>query len=279
MSFYPRFFRVPVPFFFALAFSIIMACAQETMTPTASAMPAPTPTLHPALFLIGDSITKSGTPPGDHGPYGMGYEIAPLFDPAKIHVYNEGAGGRSSRSYIAEGLWAKNLARMQPGDFVLIMFGHNDAKNSANYPDRATINAGGDEVVVVGTGDKAETIHTYGWYLRQYVKDAQALGATVILCSPVPRNTWVDGKIKRGFDGYAQLAADAARASGALFIDLNTLAANHYDALGQQQSAKCFADTQHTTRAGAKINAQSVIEGLKQLRNCPLANDLAPAAP
>ena len=264
------------PVLFLLAFSTALVHAQETntMTPTMTE-----PTLHPALFLIGDSITKTGTPPGDHGPYGMGYEIIPLFDSAKIHVYNEGAGGRSSRSYIAEGLWAKNLARMQPGDFVLIMFGHNDAKNSDNYPDRATINAGGDETVSVGVGAKAETIHTYGWYLRQYVKDAQAKGATVILCSPVPRNTWVDGKIKRGFDGYAQLAANAARDSGALFIDLNTLAANRYDALGEQPAAACFADNQHTTKAGAKINAQSVVEGLKQLKDCPLVNDLAPATP
>jgi rhamnogalacturonan acetylesterase len=271
MTSYLRLFY-SVLFFFALAFSL--ARAQETNTPT-----APEPTLHPALFLIGDSIMKTGAPPGDRGPYGMGYEIAPLFDPAKIHVYNEGAGGRSSRSYIAEGFWAKNLARMQPGDFVIIMFGHNDAKNSENYPDRTTINAGGDETIVVGTGGKAETIHTYGWYLRQYVKDAQARGATVILCSPVPRNTWINGKIKRGFDGYAQLAADAAKSGGALFIDLNNLASNHYDALGREQAAKCFADNQHTTRAGARINAQSVIEGLKQLKDCPLTNDLAPATP
>jgi lysophospholipase L1-like esterase len=261
-------------FFFVLAFSFTTASAQETAAPAATA-----PTLHPALFLIGDSIMKTGTPPGDHGPYGMGYEIAPLFDPAKIHVYNEGAGGRSSRSYIAEGLWAKNLERMQPGDFVIVMFGHNDAKNSDDHPDRATINAGGDETVAVGVGDKAVTIHTYGWYLRQYVKDAQAKGATVILCSPVPRNTWTNGKIKRGFDGYAQWAVDAAKASGALFIDLNTLAANHYDALGREQTAKYFADNQHTTRAGARINAESVIEGIKQLKDCPLASDLAPAAP
>jgi rhamnogalacturonan acetylesterase len=274
MTSYPRPFHAPILLFFVLVYSIAIARAQETNIPA-----APAPTLHPALFLIGDSIMKTGTPPGDHGPYGMGYEIAPLFDPAKIHVYNEGAGGRSSRSYIAEGLWAKNLARMQPGDFVIIMFGHNDAKNSDNYPDRATINAGGDETVMVGVGNKAETIHTYGWYLRQYVKDAQAKGATVILCSPVPRDTWIDSKIKRGFDGYAPLAADAAKASGALFIDLNTLAVNHYDALGRQQAAKCFADYQHTTRAGARINAQSVIEGLKQLKDCPLANDLAPTAP
>jgi rhamnogalacturonan acetylesterase len=236
-------------------------------------------TLHPALFLIGDSIMKTGTPPGDHGPWGMGYEIIPLFDPAKIHVYNEGAGGRSSRGYIAEGLWAKNLARMQPGDFVIIMFGHNDAKNSENYPDRATINSGGEETVQVGVGDKAVTIHAYGWYLRQYVKDAQAKGATVILCSPVPRNTWVDGKIKRGFDGYAQWAADAAKSSGAFFIDLNTLSADRFDTLGREQAAQYFFDNQHTTKAGAKLDAQSVIAGLKQLKDCPLAADLAPAVP
>src|SRR3954471_19784134 len=69
----------------------------------ASAIPAATQ--HPAFFLVGDSITKTGTPPGDRGPWGMGYEIIPMFDPARIHVYNEGAGGRSSRSYIDEGLW------------------------------------------------------------------------------------------------------------------------------------------------------------------------------
>lgn len=209
----------------------------------------------------------------------MGYEIIPLFDPAKIHIYNEGAGGRSSRGYIEEGLWTKNLARMQPGDFVLVMFGHNDAKNSENYPDRATINASGDETVQIGVGDKEETIHTYGWYLQQYVKDAKARGATVILCSPVPRNTWIDGKIKRGFDGYAQWAADAAKASDALFIDLNTLAANRYDALGQEQATKCFFDNQHTIKAGARLNAESVVEGLKQLKDCPLANDLVPTVP
>jgi rhamnogalacturonan acetylesterase len=115
--------------------------------------------------------------------------------------------------------------------------------------------------------------------LRQYVRDAKAKGATAIICSSVPRNTWIDGKIKRGFDGYAQWAADAAKASGALFIDLNTLAANRFDALGQEQTAKYFFDSQHTTKAGAKVNAQSVIEGLKQLKDCPLADDLAPAAP
>lgn len=258
--------------------SIVLVAGLSAQEP-APAGATPGTTLHPAFFLVGDSITKTGTPPGDRGPWGMGYEIIPLFDPAKIHVYNEGAGGRSSRSYIDEGLWAKILARLQPGDFVQIMFGHNDTANSDNYPDRTTINGSGDESLQLGFHATLKTVHTYGWYLRQYVKDAKAKGATVIICSPVPRNTWIDGKIKRGFDGYAQWAADAAKASGALFIDLNTLASDRYDAMGQQKAATYFNDNQHTKKIGARVNAECVAEGLKQLKeNCPLAGYLLPAA-
>jgi lysophospholipase L1-like esterase len=124
-----------------------------------------------------------------------------------------------------------------------------------------------------------EVIHTYGWYLRQYARDTRARGATPIICSPVPRNTWIDGKIKRGFDGYAQWAAEAAKTGGAPFIDLNTIAADRYDALGQEETARSFADSQHTTKVGARLNAESVVEGLRRLKDCPLANDLAPATP
>ncbi|HEX4342150.1 MAG TPA: rhamnogalacturonan acetylesterase [Verrucomicrobiae bacterium] len=254
-------------------------------SPTPIAQDAPTSmntaTLHPALFLIGDSIVKTGTGNGERGPWGWGYEIIPMFDAAKIHVYNEGLGGRSSRSYIEEGAWAKILPRIERGDFVMLHFGHNDAKNSENYPDRTTVPGNGDEAQEIESPvtHQKEMIHSYGWYLRQYVRDVQAKGATAIVCSSVPRDTWIDGKIKRGFDGYAQWAADAAKMSGAFFIDANTLAANRYDALGQVQTAKCFADNQHTTKAGARVNAESVVEGLKQLKNCPLANDLAPTIP
>ena len=177
------------------------------------------------LFLVGDSIMKTGTGNGDTGPWGWGSEIIPLFDEAKIQVINEGRGGRSSRGFIEEGHWAKIVDRLKPGDFVIVMFGHNDAANSQNYPDRISLKGSGDEtkeIVSPKTGNK-QTIHTYGWYLTQYAKDAKAKGATTIVCSPVPRNTWEGGKIKRGFDGYVQWAADAAKTNSALYIDLNAL--------------------------------------------------------
>ncbi|MCU1234785.1 MAG: rhamnogalacturonan acetylesterase [Candidatus Solibacter sp.] len=257
------------------------------LTAVASAQSIPTPlhstplasTQHPALFLVGDSIMKTGAGDGERGPRGMGYELVPMFDATKIHVYNEGLGGRSSRGYREEGAWASVLERLRPGDYVLIMFGHNDAANSQNYPNRKTLPGAGDETRETESSvtHKAETLHTYGWYLRQYAQDAKAKGATPILCSPVPRNTWIEGRIARGFDGYAAWAADAARMAGARFLDLNTLAANRYDALGSETAASYFNDVQHTTKTGARLNAEAVIEGLKTLRNLPLAKFIAAA--
>src|SRR5580704_17997664 len=81
-------------------------------------------TQHPALFLVGDSIMHTGTGNGETGPWGWGAEIIPMFDAAKIHVYNEGLGGRSSRGYIQEGAWAKIMDRLQPGHWVIVQFGH-----------------------------------------------------------------------------------------------------------------------------------------------------------
>jgi lysophospholipase L1-like esterase len=268
-------------FALALAMAGQAVAAPPLVTTNTQAAPPAEVTLHPALFLVGDSIVKTGSGNGDTGPWGWGSELIPLFDRAKIHVYNEGRGGRSSRGYIEEGSWAKILERLAPGDFVILHFGHNDAKNSTNYPDRVTMAGTGDETQEIESPvtHQKETIHTYGWYLREYVKDVKAKGATAIICSSAPRNTWADGKIKRGLDGYAQWAAESARAGGALFIDLNTLAANRYDALGQEQAAKYFFDYQHTTKAGARLNAACVVEGLKLLKDCPLAGDLASSAP
>ncbi len=161
----------------------------------------------------------------------------------------------------------------------MVQFAHNDTANSANYPDRATINSAGDEVVQIGVGPSRKLVRTYGAYLRQYVADTKAKGAVAILCSPVPRNQWTDGKIKRGFDGYARWAAEAAKASGAFFIDLNTLAADRYDALGEEQTRAHFSDTQHTNKAGARVNAECVVAGLRQLRDLPLTNALIVSAP
>ena len=247
-----------------LATVFLLCCASSICGQTSVTTSA---TLHPALFLVGDSTMQTGSGNGEKGPWGWGSEIISLFDPSKIHVYNEGRGGRSSRSYIEEGAWSELLKRIQVGDFVIVQFGHNDTANSQNYPDRATIAGLGEETMQLGVGDAKKVIHTYGWYLRQYVADVKAKGATVIICSPVPRNTWNEGRIKRGFDGYADWAAAAAKTTGALFIDLNSLAAARYDARGPEGSRSYFNDLQHTTKLGALVNAESVVAGIRKLKD------------
>jgi rhamnogalacturonan acetylesterase len=260
---------------------IFVACALLCSAGNIQAQESqPAETKHPALFLVGDSIMHTGTGDGEKGPWGWGSELIPMFDSAKIHVYNEGLGGRSSRGYIQEGAWQKILGRIQPGDWVIIQFGHNDAANSQNYPDRTTLKGNGDETQEIESPvtHQKETIHSYGWYLRQYVSEAKAKGANVIICSPPPRNLWLEGKVIRGLDGYAAWSADAARMSSARFIDLNTITANKYDAMGQEATKPYFNDFQHSKKIGARLNAESVATGLRDLTDCALANGLLSAS-
>lgn len=244
-------------------------CGEETEQ-------AAPPAARPSLYLVGDSTMKAGTGRGERGVWGWASLAPRFFDPKRIDVHNEAHGGRSSRSYIEEGLWAKVVERLQPGDFVIVQFGHNDRRNSDAHPNRISIAGSGDETEETQspvTGEH-ETIHTYGWYLRHYAKDAKAKGAVPIICSPIPRNAWREGKIERGFNGYAQWAADAAKSGGTHFIDLNTIAADRCDSLGQATVKGYFADFQHTNEQGALMMAASVAQGIQQLDECSLRDYL-----
>src|SRR4051812_34429856 len=165
----------------------------------------------PVLFLIGDSTVRNGT----KGQVGWGDPIADFFDNSKIEVRNRALGGRSSRTFLTEGLWDKVLADVQKGDFVVMQFGHNDggALNSApGGKPRASIKGNGDESQEVdnpATGKK-ETVHSYGWYLRKYITDAKAKGASVIVCSPIPRNMWKGDVVNRASNDYGKWAKEAA---------------------------------------------------------------------
>jgi lysophospholipase L1-like esterase len=116
-----------------------------------------------------------------------------------------------------------------------------------------------------------EVVHSYGWYLRQYIREAKAHGAVPIVCSPVPRKTWKEGKIVRSTEGYAGWARQVAAGEGAAFIDLNDLVAQRYEALGAERVDAMFADPHtHTSRSGAELNAAIVAESLRKLPGEPL---------
>jgi lysophospholipase L1-like esterase len=226
----------------------------------------------PTLFLVGDSTVKVGT----RGQRGWGEEIGVYFDSSKINVVNRAIGGRSSRTFQSEGRWDQVLAEMKPGDFVLVQFGHNDG-GSVGQGDRPRASLKGigeesQEVTVEKTAQK-EVVHTFGWYVRKYAADAQAKGATPILCSLVPRKIWKDGKVVRAAGDYGGWTASAAQAKGAAFVDLNEIIARRYEQLGPDKVEPLFADAHtHTTPAGAQLNAECVISGLKGLKECALTH-------
>ena len=207
----------------------------------------------PTLYLIGDSTVNTPT----KGQQGWGTPLPALFDHTKIIVVNRARGGRSSRTFYTEGLWEQVRDLLKPGDFVLMQFGHNDGGPLGDGRARASLKGNGDETQDVDnkTTGKKETVHTYGWYLRKYITDAKAKGATSIVLSPIPRNIWKDGKVARASNDYGKWAAEAARSEGALFINLNEIIAGHYEEIGQPKVAETYftpTDHTHTTPEGVK---------------------------
>ena len=119
-------------------------------------------------------------------------------------------------------------------------------------------------------------VHTYGWYMRKFVSDTKAKGATPIVLSQIPRNIWKDGKVERAGNTYGGWAAEAAKSQGAFFIDLNEIVAKQYEVIGQEKVGKEYflTDHTHTTPLGARLNAESVASGLRGLKHCRLAKFL-----
>jgi len=259
----------------------------------------------PSLILVGDSTVRNGHGMGSDGLWGWGAPIADFFDPAKINVVNRAIGGLSSHTYISAGHWDSTLELMKPGDFVLIQFGHNDGgvnlPGVPPVPDQgllpgaapASPPAGVAPRVPTGRGSLPgigeetldvenprthahELVHTFGWYMRKYIADTRAKGATPILCSLVPRKLWTDGHVIRNTSTYRGWTQQVAAAEHTGFVDLNEIIARRYDALGQAAVDPLFGDPHtHTTLAGAQLNAECVVAGLRALPHDPMVRYLS----
>jgi lysophospholipase L1-like esterase len=222
-------------------------------------LPEPANPKLPTLFLIGDSTVRNGRGDGSDGQWGWGEPLLNLFDASKINVVNRAVGGLSSRTFYEGVYWRRVLDMLKPGDFVVMQFGHNDGG--------ALDGAQAARVSLPGTGDETKQgVHTFGWYLKQFIAETRAKGATPIVCSLIPRKIWKDGKIARNTEDFAGWAADVAKSEHTPFIDLNEIIARQYDQLGPDKVEPLFADEHtHTTRAGAELNAASVAASQKSL--------------
>lgn len=232
---------------------------------------------NPVLFLVGNSTMRTGTRGnGDNGQWGWGYFMNEYFDPEKITVENHALGGTSSRTFYNR-LWPDVLKGVKKGDWVIIELGHNDNGPYDEGRARASIPGIGKDslqVVIKETGAH-ETVYTYGEYMRRFIREVKAKGAHPILMSLTPRNAWEDADstvIKRVNKTFGLWAKQVAKKEKVPFIDLNEITARKFEKFGKEKVKYHFyLDRIHTSEFGARENAESAAEGIRNYKGLPLA--------
>lgn len=194
------------------------------------------------IAVIGDS-TMCEYPAGSN-IRGWGHFLAPAFQ-EHVRIINLAKSGRSTKTFFHEGLLGKTLA--QKPDFVLIQFGHNDShgKDRPESTDAAT---------------------DYRDFLRRYVDEAHAAGATPVLVTPMHRRSFdAEGKVTQELLPYADAMKIVAKEKLVGLVDLHAASGALFEKLGDVGSAdlSCSAtDRTHFSEKGAKAMAELVLKSL-----------------
>ncbi|MCS3797212.1 rhamnogalacturonan acetylesterase [Niastella sp. OAS944] len=227
----------------------------------------------PVLYIIGDSTVQNNDGNGKNEYWGWGTLLNAYLDTTQITLRNHAKSGTSTRTFITDGRWTKVLATLKSGDFVIMQFGHNDqAEINDSSRAKGTIKGTGEEIQEIFNlkTKTQETVHTYGWYMRKFIREAKEKGTTPIVCSLVPREKWKNGKVDREIE-YVNWAQEVARSEGAYFIDINQIIVKKWEQMGPDAVKVFFpGDHTHTNKKGAELNAASVVEGLRSVKDCPL---------
>lgn len=215
------------------------------------------------LFIVGDSTASNE----NADQRGWGDVFGTYLDPERVELHNRALGGRSTRSFRREGHWQRVLDDASPGDWVLIQFGHNDAKGMYDDRARGTIPGIGDETQATTDPDgKPEIIRSFGACLRNFIEDAQAANMRPVLLTSVPLCPHPDEPpaIDPPPSVYAQWTRDVAAQTDTPLIDAHAGIQAVYDSIPTEQvKARYFStlDTVHTNQDGAALNA-SIIANL-----------------
>jgi len=206
-------------------------------------LPAATRDKTTTIFMIGDSTMANKDTTGGKQERGWGMVLQEYFDPAYIIVDNHAVNGRSSKSFIDEGRWDKVLQKMQPGDYVVIQFGHNDEKPKT---DRHT-----------------DPGSTFDYNLARFIRETREHGGIPILMNCVVRRNFfveapendddeklrtttfkdgvkmVEGDTLIDTHGLYRVAPrDVASRMNCIFIDANRITHELEQGLGREASKK-----------------------------------------
>lgn len=241
----------------------------------------------PVVFLTGDSTVKNEDK-DENGMWGWGSQAYTIFDSDKCTVINAAKAGRSTRTYLEENRWDEVYNSINPGDYVLIQFGHNDIGDIDKKKERGVIATADDtcHVYKLESNGQFKVIYSFGWYLKKFIEDVREKGGTPILVSLTPRNEWHKGSgkivddiypikeksnkeyIERRNSTYGKWYRQVVEETGVAFLDLHNISANALNKLGREKSAAMYNhDHTHTSLAGARLNAKSIAKGLKEIKS------------
>lgn len=233
---------------------------------------------NPVLFLIGNSTMRNGTlGNGNNGQWGWGYFCHEWFDKDRITVENHALGGTSPRTFYRR-LWPDVLKGVQAGDYVVLELGHNDNGPVDEGRARSSIQPalGNDSLLVTikETGQQ-EMVYTFGGYIRRFVSEIRAKGATPILLTLTPRNAYTDPNntiIDRKLTTFTPWLKALSEELNTPLIDLNDISATKLEKYGVwKANYHFFGDKIHSSVFGARMNAASFAEGLEACTNPQVA--------
>lgn len=191
----------------------LLACQQEEKTYT--------------IYCVGDSTMadKSEDAFPEHG-WCM---VLQNYYNENIKVHNHARNGRSSKSFIEEGLWQSVLDTLKTGDVVFIQFGHNDQKSQ----------------------DSTRYTAPYGSYsnnLKKFVNESRSKGARPILFTSIVRRKFGDdGQLIKTHGDYPEAMRKVAQELDVPLVDLQQLTEDWINSLGNESSKSMYVWTEILT--------------------------------
>jgi lysophospholipase L1-like esterase len=211
------------------------------------------------IFLAGDS-TMSIKEVKAYPETGWGMPFVNFWD-TTIQIVNKARNGRSSKSFIAEGIWKSITDEVKEGDYVFIQFGHNDESKDK--------------------GDRYSTPDEFKANLLKYVNDTRSLKGIPVLITPVARRKFDEqGKIRETHGEYADLVRQVAEANSVLLVDLDKKSMELLQKLGPVNSTYLYnyleagehpnypegkQDDTHFNELGARKMAELVLAEIRTL--------------
>lgn len=247
------------------------------------------------IFMIGDS-TMANKPTKDGNPERGWGQMLPGFLSDEIVVDNHAKNGRSSKSFIDEGLWEAVLEKIQPGDYVFIQFGHNDEKPKEDrHTDPGSTFDANLERFVLETRSKGGIPVLFNSIVRRnfVTSDAAAVAAAVsqddafyadpnaVTANSDPESV-PTARLIDTHGAYLDSPRNVARKLNVPFIDMNSLTKELVEGLGPEKSKSLFVWVEPNTipaiPKGRQDNTHLNIHGARIITSITI-DEIAEAVP